>query len=84
MKDLTKAMEGFSPADIREVLQCGATVGVDHLEAEVERVRMQREYYAGDACDNYLLSKGGGTSAAARGASLSKWTSAQDLLKGSS
>lgn len=85
MQDLTKAMEGFSPADIREVLQCGATVGVDHLEAEVERVRMQRGYYAGDACDNYLMSKGSGNSAAVvKGTSLSKWTSVQDLVKGRS
>lgn len=50
---MTTATEGFAPADIREVMQCVATVGVEYLDGEVERVRRQRGLYAGDACAAY-------------------------------
>lgn len=50
-------MTGFSPADIEEVMQCIATVGVEHFPAEVERVRLQRDLYAGDACSRFLGGK---------------------------
>jgi hypothetical protein len=51
---LSSEMRGFSPADIREVTQCVATVGLDYLNNELTRVRMQRELYAGEACDDFL------------------------------
>jgi SpoVK/Ycf46/Vps4 family AAA+-type ATPase len=47
--------EGWSPADIRELFLSVATVGVEHLDAEVERLSRQRGLYAGDACRVYAL-----------------------------
>ncbi len=47
-------MRGFSPADIGEVMQCVSTVGLEHFPAEVERIKLQRNLYAGDACSRFL------------------------------
>lgn len=52
---LSEVMEGFSPADVREVVQCLAAVGPDHAEAEIGRVARQRALYGGDACEQYAL-----------------------------
>lgn len=54
---LIKATKGFAPADIREVIQCVAVIGASHLDDEIKRVRRQRKYYSGDACDVYLNRK---------------------------
>ena len=56
------AMKGFAQADIREVIQAVATVGVDHLEAEVDRVGRQRKLYAGPACREHMLARVAGNS----------------------
>jgi transitional endoplasmic reticulum ATPase len=50
-------MKGFSTADVKEVLQCLSVVGLEHLDVEIDRVRRQRELYAGDKCDEYLAKK---------------------------
>jgi hypothetical protein len=50
---MLEAMRGFSPADIREVLQCAATIGVAHIGAELERVQRQRGLYSGGAIAAY-------------------------------
>lgn len=50
---------GFSQADIREVVQSAATVGVEYLADEVARVKRQRGLYAGDACLRYNDRKAG-------------------------
>lgn len=55
VSEAVKAMSGFSPADVREVLLSVGTVGTDVFETEVERVRMQRSLYAGDACSKFLV-----------------------------
>lgn len=54
-----ESTSGFSQADLREVLQSAATVGVEHLDAEIERVTRQRGLYAGDACRKYNDRKSG-------------------------
>lgn len=59
---LTEMTAGFSPADIREVIRSVAVVGLDHLEAEVGRVKRQRPLYAGDACRRF-----------SRGAAADNW-----------
>lgn len=48
------ASEGFSPADIRELVLVCATVGPDLLSTEAERIRQQRGLYAGGQVDRYL------------------------------
>lgn len=55
------AMKGFAQADIREVVQAVATVGVEHLDAEVERVGRQRKLYAGPACKEHMMAKSAAT-----------------------
>ncbi len=45
----------FSPADIKEVLQSVAVVGLEYLLDEIKRVRLQRELYDGDACEDFLV-----------------------------
>jgi len=59
-KKLLKKTQGFSPADIREVVQSVSTVGIDYLDDELERVRLQRGLYSGDSVDNYLRRKNDG------------------------
>lgn len=56
-KELAEKMEGFAPADIREVLACISAVGEDVLDTEVTRVRLQREHYSGDQVQKYLRSR---------------------------
>lgn len=51
---LTTQMDGFAPADIREVLSCASAVGVEMIDAEIERVRIQRLHYQGDKVKEYL------------------------------
>ena len=60
MKLLMKQTKGFSPADIRELIQSVSTVGVEHLDVEIERVRLQRGLYKGTSVDDYLNAKNGG------------------------
>lgn len=48
---------GFSPADVREVVQSIAVVGAPHLGAEIARVGRQRLLYAGDACERYATNR---------------------------
>ena len=52
-KTLLKDTKGFSPADVREVIQCIASIGIDHTQDEVDRVKRQRLHYAGNACDEF-------------------------------
>ena len=54
---MTQATDGFSPADVRELLACMATVGMEHLDAELDRIRMQRTLFSGDRVQKYLSSK---------------------------
>jgi len=54
-----KAMEGLTPAEIREVIQVCAMIGVDLFEVEVERVRRQSELYSNDAVAQYLSRRDG-------------------------
>jgi GTPase SAR1 family protein len=51
---MVTAMDGFSPADIQEVIRVASVVDLSVLEVEIERVRNQRELYAGDACGEFL------------------------------
>lgn len=37
--------EGFSPADVKEVVQCLAFFGFEFMQDEIARVSRQREYY---------------------------------------
>lgn len=55
--DVEKAstdMAGFSPADVREVLQVVSVVGADVYGVEVARVRRQRELHGADAVEAWL------------------------------
>lgn len=54
---LTAMMDGFSPADIRSVIESVSCVGAEHLEAEVDRARLQRALFAGDKVLDYLKDK---------------------------
>lgn len=51
---LADQMDGFSPADIRSVIESVSCVGVEHLTAEVERTKMQRTLFSGDKVLQYL------------------------------
>jgi transitional endoplasmic reticulum ATPase len=53
--ELSAKMTGFAPADVREVVQCLAAVGLEHIDAEIARVARQRVLYGGDACERYTL-----------------------------
>jgi hypothetical protein len=55
-EQLLVQMNGFSPADIREVLRCCASVGLTTLESEMERVTRQRQLYAGERVQQFLTS----------------------------
>jgi hypothetical protein len=60
---LTDHMAGLAPAEVREILSCVSTVGIENLEPELKRVRMQRELYAGNKVEEFLRrNKGGSTS----------------------
>ena len=50
-------MLGLSPAEIREILACVGTVGVEHLDVELARVRRQRKLYEGNKVADFLSSK---------------------------
>lgn len=54
---LTELTDGMSPADIREIVASVASVGVEYLNVEVARVRLQRGLYAGNKVSNYLSHK---------------------------
>ena len=54
---LVQQTDGFSPADVREVTQALSVVGIEHAEAEVQRVGRQRKLYSGGACKEYLERK---------------------------
>lgn len=45
--------DGFSPADVREFCETLVAVGSTIALDEVDRIKSQRELYAGDACANY-------------------------------
>ena len=45
--------DGFAPADLREVIQCVASLGHEHLADEITRMKRQRTYYEGDACEKF-------------------------------
>jgi len=51
---MVEAMDGFSPADIQEVIRVASVVDLSVLDVEIERVRNQRTLYAGDACGEFL------------------------------
>lgn len=51
---LMAAIDGFSPADIREVVLCGSVVGLEHMGAEIDRVRRQRGLYSDGQCAAFL------------------------------
>ncbi len=51
---LVEAMEGFSPADIREAVVSIGALGPASRDAEVARVREQRALHAGDRVAAYL------------------------------
>jgi hypothetical protein len=51
---LSARMAGWTPADVREVVACLALVGLEHLDAEVERVGLQRNLHSGDAVSRFL------------------------------
>lgn len=48
------SMDGFSPADIREVLLCISMVGTEYIPVEIDRVRLQRGLFSGNKCGDYL------------------------------
>ena len=54
---VTEQTDGFSPADVRELLLSVGTVGPQVLDVELERVRRQRDLFAADACDTYLAGR---------------------------
>ena len=54
---VTERTDGFSPADVRELLLSVGTVGPQVLDVELERVRRQRGLFANDACANYLSNR---------------------------
>jgi hypothetical protein len=68
---LADRMDGFSPADIRSVIESVSCVGAEHLEAEIRRTRMQRTLFSGDKVLRYL-SRGSKTSDDEADAVLSK------------
>lgn len=49
--------KGFSPADIKEVIQCISVLGEDHAESEIDRVSRQRKHYSDDSCNNFAFNK---------------------------
>lgn len=51
---LMPTVEGFTPAELRELLQVVAIVGADILPVEVERLSRQRALYSGDAVSCFL------------------------------
>ena len=53
-QELSDKMDGFSPADIRGVLESISCVGADYLDAEIARTRMQRGLFSGDRVSKYL------------------------------
>ena len=56
--EIAEHTSGFSPAEIDEVMQTVAVLGLPAWNEEVRRVGSQRETYAGDACERYLTAKG--------------------------
>lgn len=52
--DTSSRMKGLSQADIQEVLKVVSVLGIDMLDAEINRVRLQRGYYTQDKIDNFL------------------------------
>lgn len=51
---LADKMDGFSPADIRSILESVSCVGAEHLEAEIARTTMQRKLFTGTKVHDYL------------------------------
>lgn len=47
-------MAGLAPAEILELVKIAGIIGLDVLEYEIERVRMQRRWYEEDAVDEFL------------------------------
>lgn len=54
LERVLQATEGFSPADVEELLKTLSVVGEDMLEPELERIAKQRGLYSGEACSEYL------------------------------
>lgn len=52
--EMSDRMAGLAPAEIREVIACVSTVGVEHFDAELGRIRLQRALYAGEKVAEYL------------------------------
>lgn len=52
-----KRTDGFAPADIENILITCASVGIQHLEAEIERVALQRALFSGESVSEYLSRK---------------------------
>lgn len=65
-KFLDKA-KGLSPADIREFCETARAVGAVMAVEEIERIREQRKYYAGDKCREYNARKSGDECATVKG-----------------
>lgn len=51
-------MRGFAPADIRATLEILSLIGSEHCDAEVVRVRAQRELFRGGRVEEYLRQRG--------------------------
>lgn len=47
-------MSGLAPAEILELVRIAGIVGIEVLEHEIERVRLQRRWYDSDAVDAFL------------------------------
>lgn len=56
---IANQMEGFSPADIRSVIESVACVGTEYLNAEIGRTRMQRSMSTDDKILHYLKDRPG-------------------------
>ena len=59
VKNTVNKTRGFSPADIREVIQSISIVDVSYIDEEIERVKLQRGLYEGDSVNEYLRKKQG-------------------------
>jgi ATP-dependent 26S proteasome regulatory subunit len=44
---------GFSPADVKEFCETAFAMGLELAQGELERIKAQRELYAGDRCEEY-------------------------------
>lgn len=53
--------DGFSPAELKELIQVAAVVGPEVLEVELHRLRMQHALYSGDAVDSFLRNRRAGS-----------------------